>query len=850
MAATVTRRPEGSYIDGAREYGITGRDPAWDTPMMLQAIKDGDAQGRRPVKLRGEVEFTDTVTPNTTVVPRVIGDGPDSTRIYHAAKGKTLFAVTGGQSTNHTLAAAADRFATEVELPSGDSLLPLLAEGDWVIVSDPSVSVLSPYDGAPQGYYGQAVRVRAVDGTTVKLREPLLFPMTATGRMKRVEPMTGPLLANLSIYDATGDDPSASTYATNFFRTVGARLMNLVFHGCTDDAIRLDRAFDSYIAGVRFQSFRNDLAWSPYCIRVGPGCAEVIVNACRGRYGRHLVTTIGDSGEVLVRGVHVSDCVASEFTSAPFDTHWAAMDVTFADCHARGRTTLDTVGDPGLGGGAGFQLRGFDITVRGGSVANSVGGVTVPGGVRCKVQGLRLSDVEYGIVQRSGTDNSFKNILMERVRTAGIVVDQNGEATAPTGMEFDRIRIEGETSEAAVQFRSWDNSFRVGRIEIPDAAVKMTGRRPTRVDAAATVELPDHADLIEVRGATTITNLPVDPNHGRQVALSIPSGLTLSAGQAALSSTTIAPGTLLNLKSTGTRWAEVSRVVVPLDTPLDGLTATAWRAYGFRKYRAAYAGDAIRVRRSSDSTEQDIGFDASGLLDVAALLSFAAGGSAYVKTLYDQSASGYDLTQATTAAQPRIVNAGVLDTLNTMPAMVFDGTDDCFVGSNPGMWVAGAASIMMILASNWTTGGNRTIIGESSSSSSNPLYEPAMAVPATGAGRIGYGIRNDANTAVLSFGDGGLLPALDGEARLVYINDTGTSFTHNVDASANITRAFTRAGSTLTLDRFSLGARGRPTTPSQYFQGALGGLVVFTSVLSAADEAVLRASMRELYATA
>jgi hypothetical protein len=44
--------------------------------------------------------------------------------------------------------------------------------------------------------------------------------------------------------------------------------------------------------------------------------------------------------------------------------------------------------------------------------------------------------------------------------------------------------------------------------------------------------------------------------------------------------------------------------------------------YGFRKLRIAYAGSAIRVRRSSDNTEQDIGFNASGELDRMGLSSF------------------------------------------------------------------------------------------------------------------------------------------------------------------------------------------------------------------------------------
>lgn len=100
----------------------------------------------------------------------------------------------------------------------------------------------------------------------------------------------------------------------------------------------------------------------------------------------------------------------------------------------------------------------------------------------------------------------------------------------------------------------------------------------------------------------------------------------------------------------------------------------AVRAYGLRKLRSAYAGAAIRVVRSSDSTEMDIGFTSGGELDTATLLSFAGSGSAVVKTWYDQSGSAKDATDVGTAARrPRIVNAGVIDKIGSAPALFFTG---------------------------------------------------------------------------------------------------------------------------------------------------------------------------------
>jgi hypothetical protein len=102
-------------------------------------------------------------------------------------------------------------------------------------------------------------------------------------------------------------------------------------------------------------------------------------------------------------------------------------------------------------------------------------------------------------------------------------------------------------------------------------------------------------------------------------------------------------------------------------------------AYSLRKLRTAYSGACIRVRRSSDNAESDIGFDA-GVLDTAALLSFVGAGNGFVVTWYDQSGSGSNVTRAAVASQqPKIVSSGVVELKNTNPAILFDGTDDRLV---------------------------------------------------------------------------------------------------------------------------------------------------------------------------
>lgn len=112
---------------------------------------------------------------------------------------------------------------------------------------------------------------------------------------------------------------------------------------------------------------------------------------------------------------------------------------------------------------------------------------------------------------------------------------------------------------------------------------------------------------------------------------------------------------------------------------LDLLSVNAKAAYSTRKIKNSYSGPALRVRRSSDNAEQDIGF-ANGELDNAALLAFCGAGSGFVRTLYDQTGNGKDAVQTNTSIQPRIVLNGALWAFNgkTSPSYV---TNMCLIGN-------------------------------------------------------------------------------------------------------------------------------------------------------------------------
>lgn len=132
-------------------------------------------------------------------------------------------------------------------------------------------------------------------------------------------------------------------------------------------------------------------------------------------------------------------------------------------------------------------------------------------------------------------------------------------------------------------------------------------------------------------------------------------------------------------------------------------------AYSLRKLRTAYTGAAIRVRRSSDNAEQDFGF-VNNILDTASLLTFVGAGNGFITTWYDQSGNGLNLTQTTAANQPRIVNAGVIETKGSENAIRFDGSNDYMTRSALSALNSGNNYSIFSVASNNDTNSVKDVI--------------------------------------------------------------------------------------------------------------------------------------------
>jgi len=114
---------------------------------------------------------------------------------------------------------------------------------------------------------------------------------------------------------------------------------------------------------------------------------------------------------------------------------------------------------------------------------------------------------------------------------------------------------------------------------------------------------------------------------------------------------------------------------------LDLISVIVSAAYGLRRLSRSWTGAAIRVMRTSDNSELDIGFIGEDL-DVVTLLAFVGLSNGEIVIWYDQSGNGRHAV-STAGRRPRIVSNGVLESLNGRTTLLFDGVNDYFAMTSP-----------------------------------------------------------------------------------------------------------------------------------------------------------------------
>jgi len=122
---------------------------------------------------------------------------------------------------------------------------------------------------------------------------------------------------------------------------------------------------------------------------------------------------------------------------------------------------------------------------------------------------------------------------------------------------------------------------------------------------------------------------------------------------------------------------KISKITHSVSNPdliLDNISG-AKLAFSLHKLYKDYAGNCLKVRRSSDNATQDIGFTLSNYVDSSAIALFCSGTDGFIDTWYNQYPGGNNATQASTANQPKICSSGTF--IND--GILFNGADSFLV---------------------------------------------------------------------------------------------------------------------------------------------------------------------------
>jgi hypothetical protein len=292
-------------------------------------------------------------------------------------------------------------------------------------------------------------------------------------------------------------------------------------------------------------------------------------------------------------------------------------------------------------------------------------------------------------------------------------------------------------------------------------------------------------------------------------------------------SLTITDGSGTGEARTATTTKSSTRVLDSLPTPI--------AAYGLRHLRSAYTGHAIRVRRNSDNSEENIGFTANGSLDTTALSNFCGVSSCFIRTWYDQSGNGYNATQTTTANQPLLVNAGSLVQLSTRPSIQWN------TGSHA-LTVTGlswnAYTISSVIRHDDVSGAVRALLTKRTNTSTSQFFWFTFN---SNGGNITWD-QNGSGTG--SRFNTGFLPATNTNYIYTLVRPlTGTNRTQYVNGVAQ----GTTATNTNVINSDALTIGNDPSTTGRGAGFRMGELIIFGSALSTTNRQTLEADQATHY---
>ena len=287
---------------------------------------------------------------------------------------------------------------------------------------------------------------------------------------------------------------------------------------------------------------------------------------------------------------------------------------------------------------------------------------------------------------------------------------------------------------------------------------------------------------------------------------------------------------------TPTNTSTPTPTITPSSTQLPFLLNSytgATSGYSLRKLSSTYSGNAIRVRRSSDNTEQNIGFSGN-VINVSALTTFVGANNGFIVTWYDQSGNGYNMTNSTATQQPMIVSGGTVLSDSKGYYALFDGSNDNLYGginSVDGLFTQGNVSYSNYFV-GLTTGTEQTFISQGDAGTNNTLGFQTQVTTGYG-GHYWYG--ND----MTSSND---LRGLNIIAGLTYV--VGGTRTTSINGFTNTTDTPGAHSQGQSNQLTYIGRAG--FSSSYYLNGRFRELVVY-NINKSADTTAIKSNMNSYY---
>ena len=274
----------------------------------------------------------------------------------------------------------------------------------------------------------------------------------------------------------------------------------------------------------------------------------------------------------------------------------------------------------------------------------------------------------------SGTADDFDTVTIGGATATQVVTQASNVDNVQTALYIAAVHT-GTTADIVIQKATGASDTPSGYGYI---AWRMTGVNPIAYDTGSTnVESPDDtltttvdvpARSVVLAGAFVVPNGSFSSGYIDADWV----GATSEGGEVASNGA----HTVFAASETGVK-AQASRTITmdatalgPLNGDATNLVAASFTAsksspyylidtypgavfaYSFRKLKSDYSGAALRLRRASDNTELDIGFDNDGNFDIASATSFLTATSGFITTWYDQSGNGNHVSQGTEIDQP------------------------------------------------------------------------------------------------------------------------------------------------------------------------------------------------------